>query len=567
MMATETNSVMEQTDAEWVSQSLAGSRDAFARIVEHYQALVCSLAYSATGDLARSEDLAQETFVIAWKELRQLREPQKLRSWLCSIARSVISRAQRRQAREPAHAAESIEIAASAPSLEPGPGEVAIDREEATLLWRSLANLPEIYREPLILYYREEQSVASVAESLDLNEDAVKQRLSRGRKLLTEEVTSLVEGMLKRTKPGKAFTVGVIAALPAFAISAKAATAGAVAVKGTAAAQAAVSIGLAGAILGPILGVLGGWLGAKASIENTESPRERKFVIKMVRAALALAGAFVAAIFGAIFAIHTWWQTHPLPLALSLMGVLLAYGIALATLCLLANRAQQRIRLEESAKTPLGAPPPAPCPQQAKRTRFSAALQGFSSWEYQSRWTLLGLPLIHICLGLRQDGRLRPARGWIAGGEIAYGALVGVGSQVAVAPVSFAGGVALGILALGGGAAGGFLSIAGGFSLGAFGLGGGLAVGMLAAGGCAVGWHGALGGVALGHDFALGGAAFARHANDLAARSAIRDHSFFSSVPMVTLVARLIGFAALVQAGMVLWLIKKARTKQPPGGS
>src|SRR5256885_11119521 len=44
-------------------------------------------AYSAIGRLGQSEDVAQETFITAWKHLRHLREPAKLRSWLCGIAR------------------------------------------------------------------------------------------------------------------------------------------------------------------------------------------------------------------------------------------------------------------------------------------------------------------------------------------------------------------------------------------------------------------------------------------------------------------------------------------------
>src|SRR5580700_6140789 len=103
--------VTSLNDAELVRRSLAGSRDAFSEIVARYQSLICSLAYSTTGSLTLSEDLAQETFVIAWKQLRQLREPDKLRSWLCSIARSVISGAARRQTREPAHGAESMDTA------------------------------------------------------------------------------------------------------------------------------------------------------------------------------------------------------------------------------------------------------------------------------------------------------------------------------------------------------------------------------------------------------------------------------------------------------------------------
>jgi RNA polymerase sigma factor (sigma-70 family) len=214
-----------------VGKSVAGNRDAFGQIVARYQSLVCSLAYSATGSLSQSEDLAQETFVAAWKQLAGLREPEKLRAWLCGIARNLIHNSLRRQGREPSHQAESLEEISESHSPEPQPLEQAISNEEAAILWRSLERIPEIYREPLVLFYREHQSIEAVAQYLELTEDAVKQRLSRGRKMLHEQVLAFVEGALKRTNPGNAFTLSVVAALPLLATTAKSATAGATAAK------------------------------------------------------------------------------------------------------------------------------------------------------------------------------------------------------------------------------------------------------------------------------------------------------------------------------------------------
>src|SRR5947208_2913457 len=81
-------SFLEANDTDLVTASRAGDRDAFGEIVSRYQSLVCSVAYSATGGLAQSEDLAQETFVAAWKSLGHLNDPSRLRSWLCGIARN-----------------------------------------------------------------------------------------------------------------------------------------------------------------------------------------------------------------------------------------------------------------------------------------------------------------------------------------------------------------------------------------------------------------------------------------------------------------------------------------------
>jgi hypothetical protein len=74
MMTTEAMQTAEFNDAELVAESLDGNRDAFRQIVERYQTLISSLAYCATGDVSQSEDLAQETFVSAWKQLADLRE-------------------------------------------------------------------------------------------------------------------------------------------------------------------------------------------------------------------------------------------------------------------------------------------------------------------------------------------------------------------------------------------------------------------------------------------------------------------------------------------------------------
>ena len=77
-MTAEAGIPVGSSDAKLVENSLRGDRDAFSQIVARYQSLVCSLAYSSTGSLTQSEDLAQETFAAAWKQLSGLREPEKL---------------------------------------------------------------------------------------------------------------------------------------------------------------------------------------------------------------------------------------------------------------------------------------------------------------------------------------------------------------------------------------------------------------------------------------------------------------------------------------------------------
>ncbi len=202
------------TDVELVEASTKGRVDAFAQLVERYQSMVCAVSYSATGDLALSEDVAQETFVAAWNGLSDLREPSKLRGWLCGIARNLSSKAIRRIGREiPSDA--GVQAAINEMATSPSPLDDALEKESEQLVWTALHNVPETYREPLVLFYREDQSTKQVAEALGLSENAVQQRLSRGRQHLKASVADLVERTLERTKPSKGFAAGVVAAISA----------------------------------------------------------------------------------------------------------------------------------------------------------------------------------------------------------------------------------------------------------------------------------------------------------------------------------------------------------------
>jgi len=143
----------------------------------------------------------------------------------------------------------------------------------------------------------------------------------------------------------------------------------------------------------------------------------------------------------------------------------------------------------------------------------------YQPWEYRSRATFLGLPLVHCRGGKRPREKSQPAVGWIAFGEIAYGILFASGG-VAVGGIC-TGGLCFGIISIGGVGIG--LFAFGGMALGLVAMGG-AAIGWIAGGGIAVAWHAALGGMVAAHDFALGGSAMAAHANDAVARDFFLRH-------------------------------------------
>ncbi len=488
------------SDSVLVNSAIAGDRQAFSHIVERYQASVSSIAYCATGDLGLSEDVAQETFLAAWQQLGQLRDPAKLRSWLFGITRNLTRSSVRQSKRDAVAHSEPLESVLHSTAPQPAPGEQAITREEERLLWNSIEQIPEVYREPLILFYREQQSVSSVAETLDLSPDVVKQRLSRGRKMLAQQMEAFVETALRRSIPGKSFTLAVLAALPALTVSTTAATIGASAAKGSALAKSAATAGLLGALLGPALGFLGGWLGARASIRHTESPREREFMKRFSVQVFALVLVFCAVLSLLIPNAQRFSRGFPAAYPLVLAGVIIGYVLVMVCFSFWAQRRQREIRLEERAASGKGAVDTA--------TSLGWKIKPF---EFRSGAELLGWPLVHInCGGTPETGR-RIAKGWIAFGDVAIGIVLA------------AGGIAVGGFAVGGLAAGGV--ILGGAAFGGAALGG-WAMGLVAAGGGAMGWWAAFGGLAIAHDYAAGGLAIASHANDPAARLLLQSNSF-----------------------------------------
>jgi RNA polymerase sigma factor (sigma-70 family) len=347
-------------DAELVEQSLAGDRLAFGQIVARYQSLVCALAYSATGSRSQSEDLAQETFLTAWRKLRDLHHPSRLRSWLCGIARNIIHGDLRRLGRQPAHEATPLDTALELPSTEPLPSAQAISNEEMAILWREVGRLPKIYREPLILFYRERKSVEHVAEALELSTDAVMQRLTRGRRQLQEHMLEFIESTLQRSNPGPQFTLQVQAALPILASAGPAAAVGTAAQGGAAAKGGALGFLLAWAA--PLVGIFAAIGISWAEISGAATKRERRFVARwMLVLWLAVAGFVVTMPIVARLAWSTgldrrqdWTTTAPM------VALWFGFTMIAVTLIVIMIRGKSELRRQMIAEGLIKPPTPAP---------------------------------------------------------------------------------------------------------------------------------------------------------------------------------------------------------------
>ncbi len=204
-----------KTNAQLCGLSAGGSAEAFTELVRRTQGAVCAVTYAATGRRDISEDVAQETYLVAWKKLRQqeLDEPEKVAGWLVGIGRNLARKTTRERT------SESLDRAEGLVSDDKTIEDIAAEQQQRDRVWALLSELPERYREVMILFYREEQSTPRVGELLGISVSAAEQRLSRGRKMLRAKVERALGEELLRTRPTAAFTDRVAAALPLGALA------------------------------------------------------------------------------------------------------------------------------------------------------------------------------------------------------------------------------------------------------------------------------------------------------------------------------------------------------------
>jgi zinc protease len=341
----------EINDATVVEACLDGDTAAFATLVRRHQNLVTGVAYSVIGRRAPAEEIAQETFVTAWRQLATLKDLSRTRAWLAGIARNLALNRVRAQQRSLIDGSDGLDQHASA---EPSPDHEAMQREEEAVVDHTLAKLPEEYREVLILYYREEQSTANVAEALSLSEDAVRQRLVRGRRLLQERVLHQVERTLQRTAPGAAFAIAVLAFLPAPPAAAASFSAGIAAIPvvsgmvvGTAIASLSARFGLLGAAVGFLLGALGSYWGVKHAFTKAANQAQRRTLVVGTWQIAILAIGYVGAMFACTFNFRALSALHP---ALGFGGVTLLTICYVIVLVILIQHSNERYRAAAPAE-------------------------------------------------------------------------------------------------------------------------------------------------------------------------------------------------------------------------
>jgi RNA polymerase sigma-70 factor (ECF subfamily) len=177
---------------------MAGDPDAFDRFVDAYRSKLFNYSFMVCGHREDAEEVAQETLLRVFANFEQLREPERVKSWVFRIAKNFCLMKRRKSAFAP-------EVELSLDELRPAkidgefaaieiadwsslPEDAAWDAELRAVLDAAIRELPEIYRSVFLLRDVEELTTEETAQVLEVSIDVVKTRLHRARLALRQKL-------------------------------------------------------------------------------------------------------------------------------------------------------------------------------------------------------------------------------------------------------------------------------------------------------------------------------------------------------------------------------------------
>ena len=163
-------------DVQVVAQVREGKADAFGKIVERYQLPIVRYVYRITGDYEVAKDLAQDTFVMAYKGILKTDSNLSFKAWLYRIATNNARQYNRR--RRLLSFIPFSKVAERSPIFQAPPGQI----EDKLIIKQVLSKISHGQRICLILHFIEGFKYSEIADILGITKYAVSKRVARGSK-------------------------------------------------------------------------------------------------------------------------------------------------------------------------------------------------------------------------------------------------------------------------------------------------------------------------------------------------------------------------------------------------
>jgi RNA polymerase sigma-70 factor (ECF subfamily) len=179
---------LDESDESLAARSRLGDRVAFETLVRRTGRLVFAQLYLAASNPHEAEDLTQETFLVACRNIHRLQDPASFRSWILSIAHSVHLDAIKKKSRRKRGSPGSLDTIDLVPSKESGPAEISEQIEQRQKVLTALKSLPADYQQPLSLRYLAGSDYETISRQLGLTNGSLRGLLHRGLEMLRERM-------------------------------------------------------------------------------------------------------------------------------------------------------------------------------------------------------------------------------------------------------------------------------------------------------------------------------------------------------------------------------------------
>jgi RNA polymerase sigma-70 factor (ECF subfamily) len=184
-----------ETPAELIARARRGDGESFRLLFERYTRPVISFIFYTVGQRALAEELAQETFLRAYRSLGALRDETKLSTWLFGIARNVAREELRARGREPRCGVELDDPSAAGLADEgPSPSSRLYGKELGAAVGAALAALDEDKRTVLVLKFYHGRSYEEIAAVTGFSPAKVRNDLHRARAEMRRRLKPYVGG-------------------------------------------------------------------------------------------------------------------------------------------------------------------------------------------------------------------------------------------------------------------------------------------------------------------------------------------------------------------------------------
>ena len=174
---------MELDDNHLVENYLEGNEEAFEELVKKYLKPIYNFLYRLTNDQAAAEDLAQDTFLKAWKNIRRFDQDRSFKTWIFTIAKNTVFDYFKKKKELPFSTLTDEEGESWLENIADEnilPDEILERKDIAEELNNFLQKLPPYYCTILLLHYKEDFSLHEIAEILGEPYNTIKSRHQRG---------------------------------------------------------------------------------------------------------------------------------------------------------------------------------------------------------------------------------------------------------------------------------------------------------------------------------------------------------------------------------------------------